>query len=314
MYSQIFILFFWNPCKLAKNGRRRNFLSEGDPSCRPTSSVVVLDSPRSRSSIHRPMRLRHDNMTDYLGTTTTTTRCAVRGHRRKRKCHSIGLFGILTLILVGLQGGGNVYAAPVAQADTLTSPLIAVSPSPTLTSVSSTVAPLSASETQSSLSSTTSTIPGTVVTDSPLVRTKSLSSQSALPSSLTNQSASLGTPTESISTTVSSAVETRTILPSPTTNADDAPSTSSQEKTYNSLVNFYFLILAGAIAFAILGWWLWRRRRKGKTTRDQRRGLEALRRDLELGRLRRGILGVVGRGNTSGEELPTYPFNLSFVR
>jgi len=63
----------------------------------------------------------------------------------------------------------------------------------------------------------------------------------------------------------------------------------------------------------VLGWWLWRRRRKGKTTRDQRRGLEALRRDLELGRLRRGFRGVVGRANTHSatnvsvnEELPAY--------
>ena len=62
----------------------------------------------------------------------------------------------------------------------------------------------------------------------------------------------------------------------------------------------------------MLGWYLWRRRRKGKTTRDQRRGLEALRRDLELGRLRRGILGVVGRGGSNNsptnEELPAYEF------
>lgn len=45
--------------------------------------------------------------------------------------------------------------------------------------------------------------------------------------------------------------------------------------------------------------------------RDRRRGLEALRRDLELGRLRRGFLGVVGRGGSnqsqnSAEELPAY--------
>ena len=74
----------------------------------------------------------------------------------------------------------------------------------------------------------------------------------------------------------------------------------------------------------MLGWWIWRRRRKGKTTRDQRRGLEALRRDLELGRLRRGFLGVVRGGNTPNpnmadgtpgtpvEELPAY-VSLSFT-
>jgi hypothetical protein len=83
-------------------------------------------------------------------------------------------------------------------------------------------------------------------------------------------------------------------------------------------VNFYFLILAAAIGFAVLGWWLWRRRRKGKTTRDQRRGLEALRRDLELGRLRRGFRGVVGRGNTHSatnlsEELPAYAISMEKV-
>jgi len=42
--------------------------------------------------------------------------------------------------------------------------------------------------------------------------------------------------------------------------------------------------------------------------------LEALRRDLELGTFRRGLLGVVGRGSGNnppsggpGEELPAYP-------
>jgi uncharacterized iron-regulated membrane protein len=228
-----------------------------------------------------------------------------RGRRRRRKFDSIALFGVLGALLVGLSHVGIVYAAPVAQADTATLPAVVASPSPTLTSVSSTnTASISASS-QSSSASTTTTVPGTVVTDSPLVRTRSVSSDSALSSGSRNQSASIGSATQSISTTVSSTIETKTLLPSPTSNDNDGPATTQQEQTYNSLVNFYFLILAGAIAFAILGFWYWRRRRRGKTTRDQRRGLEALRRDLELGRLRRGILGVGRRGNTGGEELPT---------
>ena len=179
---------------------------------------------------------------------------------------------------------------------------ITATPSPTLPGVSQTT----------SSPSTTGTVPGKVVTDSPLVRTQSDSS-SALPSgSAFSRNSSYSTSvTQSLSgTTVGSAVNTKSVLPSPTTN-DDTPAQSSQESTYNSLVNFYFLILAGFIGFAILGWWYWRRRRRGKTTRDQRRGLDALRRDLELGRLRRGFLGVMGRGENTAhgsviEELPTF--------
>lgn len=228
-----------------------------------------------------------------------------RGRRRKRKLESIGFMRLFTLTLLGISYLQAVYAVPVAQAadGTTSSTVVTAIPSPTVTLATST----SASSTSSGSSSSTTTTAdiGTVVTDSPLVRTKSLSSQSALPSGSRNQSALSGTATDSSSTSASTSIETKTLLPSPTSN-DDGPSTTQQEQTYNSLLNFYFLILAGAFAFAILGWWYWRRRRKGKTSRDQRRGLEALRRDLELGRLRRGFLGVVGRGGSpSSEELPT---------
>lgn len=253
-----------------------------------------------------------------------------RGWQRRRTNIDVmkyGIWVILAIVLVSSSGITGVDAVPVAQAETTkavttstqTTPIITPSPSPTVTGITATTH--SGSSTSSSeSSSTTTSVPGTVVTDSPLVKTKSsVSAESALPSnnsSIYSNQSSIASATDSSSTSVTSALQSPTILQSPTTN-DDGPNTTPQESTYNSLVNFYFLILAGAIAFAVLGWWLWRRRRKGKTTREQRRGLEALRRDLELGTFRRGLLGVVGRGggnnppNTApAEELPAY---LSFT-
>ena len=223
----------------------------------------------------------------------------------------VGLWGFLTILFFASSGVERVYALPLAQAEnptttptTSTSLITAASQSPMLSTVRSTTT--SGSTPVAISSSKTTSTPGTVVTDSPLVKTKPESSVASL---LQNFS-SIGSVFGSLSATASPTAPIQTILPSPSVGDgnDDGNNTSSDEKTYNSLLNFYFLILAGGIGFAVLGWYLWRRRRKGKTTRDQRRGLEALRRDLELGRLRRGILGVVGRGgsNNSGtnEELP----------
>jgi hypothetical protein len=205
-------------------------------------------------------------------------------------------------------GIGQVHAVPVDGAGTAVA-----SPSPTVTGVSETSS--SSSSILQNSSTTTGTVPGTVVTDSPLVRTRSdsLVSESASTSggSLLRNQSSTASATGAASMTGSSTAQSQTILPSPTTNDNDSPSSTPQVNTYNSLVNFYFLILAGFIGFAVLGWYIWRRRRRGKTTRDQRRGLEALRRDIELGRLRRGFLGVVGRGGNNTqppatEELPAY--------
>jgi hypothetical protein len=241
-----------------------------------------------------------------------STAVRIRGCRPKRKgWRSIGLWGVIAVLMV--TSSGFVQAIPVDGVETS----VTASPSPTLSGVSRTS---SASSTQSDYDSTTTAVPGTVVTDSPLVRTRSDSDSSASQSTVSGGSFSgnqsfTASVTESITTTVPSTTNTQTILPSPTTDNDgDNDGSTPQESTYNSLVNFYFLILAGVIGFAVLGWWIWRRRRRGKTNRDQRRGLEALRQDLELGRLRRGFLGVVGRGgnNTAtpttppSEELPAY--------
>jgi uncharacterized iron-regulated membrane protein len=227
----------------------------------------------------------------------------------------VGLWGFLTILLFASSGVDRAYALALAQAEnptttltTSTSLIKAASQSPTLNNVKSTTT--SGSTTVAFSSSKTTSTPGTVVTDSPLVKSKLESSVASL---LQNFS-SIGSVFGSLNSTASPTAPIQTILPSPSDGDgsddgdDDGNNTSPDEKTYNSLLNFYFLILAGAIGFAVLGWYLWRRRRKGKTTRDQRRGLEALRRDLELGRLRRGILGVVGRGGSNNsatnEELP----------
>jgi cytoskeletal protein RodZ len=253
------------------------------------------------------------------------TQPTMRGKRRRRRKveTSFGLWTALAILIIA-SIMGPVSAIPVAQAveDPLTSTssslsstsITTPSPSQTVSSVSSTST--SDTSTSSSISSSTTSIPGTVVTDSPLVRSKSSSSELALPSggssASRNASTSIGSATTFISTTASTAGDAKTPVPSPTSNDGTAPETTADEKTYNTLANLYFLLLGAAIALAVLAWYLWRRRRKGKTTRDQRRGLEALRRDLELGRLRRGLRGVVGRGggNTnhspSADELPAY--------
>jgi uncharacterized iron-regulated membrane protein len=235
-----------------------------------------------------------------------------RARRRRRKSAEFGFWGFMAILVVASNGIGKVFALPMAQADTTTP-----ATSPTTTTLIKTATPgpilnptintVSGSSTSSVKSSTTTSVPGTIVTDSPLVRSK-LSSISPF-SLASNASYSGSALSGSFSVMASSTSQSSTILPSPTTNDDNSNNTNgSDENTYNSLVNFYFLILAAFIGFAVLGWWIWRRRRKGKTTRDQRRGLEALRRDLELGRLRRGFLGVVGRGGnntpTTNEDLP----------
>ena len=236
-----------------------------------------------------------------------------RLRRRKGCIENIGFWGVLTILLVVSSGIERVDGLPLAQAET---PLPTTSSTQLITSVASpgaTLNPVSSTSTTDSTSVTSTkptSTPGTVVTDSPLVRTTSIGSESSLHSVSSNSSIR----SASGSITASSTSKTPAVLPTSTTDDDgddddDGPK-STDEKTYNSLVNFYFLILAGVIGFAVLGWYLWRRRRKGKTSRDQRRGLEALRRDLELGRLRRGFLGVVGRGGNNNsptnEELPAY--------
>lgn len=239
-----------------------------------------------------------------------------RGRRKpRRSVEYFGFWGFLAILLFTSNCIEKVYALPLTQAETTkpsTSPTTTTaishaSPSPVVNVVSSTRSRSSVSS--SVRSSTTTSIHGTVVTDSPLVRSK-LSSALPLSDSFSrNQSIASGA-SGSIFVSASSTIQSPTILPSPTTDDGDGDNNNSAVKTYNSLVNFYFLILAAFIGFAVLGWWIWRRRRKGKTIRDQRRGLEALRRDMELGRLRRGFLGVVGRGGsnnpTPNEELPEY--------
>jgi len=239
--------------------------------------------------------------------------------RRKGKgWRDIGLWAVMAVLMV--TSTGFVQAVPVEGVETS----ITASPSLTLSGVSRTSSTSSTSTQSGDDSTTTTAVPGTVVTDSPLVRTRSNSDSSASQSTVSGESLSgnqsfTASVTESITrSTASSTTNSQTILPSPTTDNDGnnngSGSSNPQESTYNSLLNFYFLILAGVIGFAVLGWWMWRRRRRGKTNRDQRRGLEALRQDLELGRLRRGFLGVVGRGgnNTTtpttppSEELPAY--------
>jgi cobalamin biosynthesis Mg chelatase CobN len=235
--------------------------------------------------------------------------------RRRNKTIIPGVFAIL-LFSVLFSGIAIVDAVPVGQEEveavvtsnstvgqtTTASP----SPSPTVTGATITTGSGSSSQT----SSTTSASHGTVVTDSPLVRTSP--SNSDLSSSILRNHSSITTLSAlpstyqlnyTNSTTTSSGPP---VIQSPTSDNGNGPT----QGTENSLVYFYFLILAAAIALAVLAWYLWRRRRKGKTTRDRRRALEALRQDLELGRLRRGFLGVVGRGGGSGtasnEELPAY--------
>jgi len=225
-------------------------------------------------------------------------------------------YGVLAIFLTAGLFVGRLEAAPLAQAgdarDAETSSA-AITAQVSATPGVGTASPVTGTP---SHSSTTALLSGTVVTDSPLIRTVFSVSAEESPSASLGQS-QFATPQATSGTATASSSQFTSILPSPTTNDED-PGTTQQEKTYNSLVNFYFLILAGVIALAVLAWYIWRRRRRGKTTRDRRRGLEALRRDLELGRLRRGILGVVGRGGNSNstppneestpanEELPAY--------
>lgn len=248
------------------------------------------------------------------------TRERARQRRRRRSREYFGLWGLLSILFFASTGVDKVYALPLTQAEnptttqaTSTSLINGASPGPTLNAVSSTT---TAGSSTVSASSTITTTPGTVVTDSPLVKTSSDSSELS-GTSLSQNFSSISSAFGLSSTTTNSTAQTSTILPSPSAgDSGDNDNGTPNEQTYNSLLNFYFLILAGFIGFAVLGWYLWRRRRKGKTTRDQRRGLEALRRDLELGRLRRGILGVVGRGGSNNpptnEELP--PYELVFLR
>ena len=238
-----------------------------------------------------------------------------RPARSPRLSHPGSLWCCLLICLLVSNGATNVRAVPVAQGDSMTTTttgIIATGSTDAATPgavISSTLAQTQSSSDSSALaSSTTTTVPGTVVTDSPLVRTTSVSSLESIFSLSSNQSSTVHSAVGSANFPASSTSQSPTIYPSPTSDGDDNVSDSS---TLNSLVYLYFLILGGAVAAALVGWWYWRRRRKGKHTRDRRRGLEALRRDLELGRLRRGFLGVVGRSGTghsqnSSEELPAY--------
>src|SRR6266496_3460301 len=182
-----------------------------------------------------------------------------RGGRKSRRWsrESIGLWGFLTILLVASTGVDRVYALPLAQAGNPTTTLITTStsgingasPGPTLNTVTSTTTSDSSSGVASS-SKTTST-PGTVVTDSPLVKTKPVSSESSI-ATLSQNLSSIGSASGLLSTTAST-TQTPTILPSPSDGGDDGYGSrgSPDEKTYNSLVNFYFLILAGVIGFAV---------------------------------------------------------------
>jgi len=246
-----------------------------------------------------------------------------RPARSPRPSHPGSLWCCLLICLLVSNGATNVRAVPVAQGDSMTTTtagIITTGSTDTATPgaiISSTLAQTQSSSHSSALaSSTTTTVPGTVVTDSPLVRTNPVSSLGSIFSLSSNQSSTVRSASGSANFPASSSSQSPTIYPSPTSDGDGNTSDSdaTDSSTLNSLVNLYFLILGGAIAAALVGWWYWRRRRKGKHTRDRRRGLEALRRDLELGRLRRGFLGVVGRGGgghsqNSSEELPAYKPN-----
>lgn len=236
----------------------------------------------------------------------TTSESPIRFHGWPRRWRQ---YGVLAIFLTAGLFVRRLEAAPLAQAgdasDTETSSA-AITAQVSATAGVGTASPATGTP---SHSSTTALLSGTVVTDSPLIRTVFSISSAESPSASLGQG-QFATAQATSGTATATSSQFASILPSPTTN-DENPGTTQQEKTYNSLVNFYFLILAGVIALAVLAWYIWRRRRRGKTTRDRRRGLEALRRDLELGRLRRGILGVVGRGGNSNstppnEELPAY--------
>jgi hypothetical protein len=224
----------------------------------------------------------------------------------------------LILCLIVSNGLTAVHAVPVTQQDspsttdqaTTTSTPTA---SPGATKSDTLVPTASSSHSSASSSSSTTQVPGTVVTDSPLVRTSLSHSLASISSFSSNQSYYGSSGLASDVHVPSSTSTSPTIYPSPPSDGDDDDSDDAPtNSTYNSLLNFYFLILGAAIAAALVGWWCWRRRRKGKNSRERHRGIEALRRDLELGRLRRGFLGVVGRsGNSnpnSSEELPAYYF------
>jgi hypothetical protein len=263
------------------------------------------------------MNKRNTNITTDDAPRNTIGR---RGRRRKRRRSvEYGFWGFLTILLVGTNGIGSVYAMPLEKdASPTTQSTLSETTTSSQTTTASHRAPLhSVTTTKTSHSSSTSisstrttTIPGTIVTDSPLVRTGSISLALSSSHSFVSNFSSIGS---TKSSTSSSTTESPTILPSPTT--DDGDNNDSSNSPEQTTYDFFFLLLAGAIGFAVLGWWIWRRRRKGKTNRDQRRGLEALRRDLEIGRLRRGFLGVVGRGNNNPptvpeEELPAYDLHM----
>jgi len=243
---------------------------------------------------------------------------APRRRRTRQLLHYQSVYLIISLLLS--TGVTNVRAVPVGQGDATTTATtgtitpLSMDPATPGATISSTLSQTQSSSDSSALaSSQTTTVPGTVVTDSPLVRTKPVSSLESNFSLSSIQSLSALSAIASANLSVSSTSRSPTIYPSAPSDGNDngSDSDATDGSTLNSLLNLYFLILGGAIAAALAGWWYWRRRRKGKNTRDQRRGLEALRRDLELGRLRRGFLGVVGRGGSghslnSSEELPAY--------
>ena len=258
-------------------------------------------------------------------TTIITSETFKRRGWQRKELRKVSLWGFLALLFLCPNHIGTANAKPVAQpqedftsigGSTLPAISSTASPSNSVNVATSTTA--SSSMTSSSkTSSHTTSIPGTVVTDSPLVKTSFIQSSlsaSYLVSSINGSHSSISTSTVSGNASLTSFAPT--IIQPPTMNDNNG---TGQDNTYNSLVNFYFLILAGLIALAVLAWYLWRRRRKGKNKRDQRRGLEALRQDLELGRIRRGLLGVVGKGNNSpsaaNEELPAYvlPFRMEFM-
>src|SRR5262245_37012164 len=167
------------------------------------------------------------------------TMIARHGRKARGGQSSIRLLKFLAFVVVVAlgRGIGQVHAVPVAQGDGPAGATVAASPGATLSSAISvaTESPIGSSSSLP-LSTTTTSIPGTVVTDSPLVRTHV--SDQGLSSSLRNQSALTGTATAVQSTSAHSAVETQTLPPSPTTSdSSDGPGSTQQEQTYNSLVN-----------------------------------------------------------------------------
>ncbi|KAI9753343.1 MAG: Protein kinase [Chaenotheca gracillima] len=117
--------------------------------------------------------------------------------------------------------------------------------------------------------------PSSSFTTSTRPSTTSASSSSTSSSALASLSSSL-IPSASASASHS----TSRPLPTPAHGGAPAPPTPDQQRN-GSIVNLYFLILAGAILLAFLAYWVVHRRKKEKQARSRNTGQRALARDIE---------------------------------